>query len=586
MSASTGKPDLRTIRIALAQINVSVGDLDGNQEKILTGIVNARKLGATLVAFPELAITGYPPEDLLFKPRFIDANLRALNHLVKETSNIAAVIGFADRKDDIYNAAAIACDGQLIDVYHKSFLPNYGVFDEDRYFRPGDSVGVYTLNGVTFGVNICEDIWYPGGPAHLQSLAGNAELIVNISSSPFHDGKGLQREQMIATRASDYGAALAFCNLVGGQDELVFDGGSFVMDQEGVILASSPRFEEDLLIVDIDAESVFRHRLHDPRRRKETRKDKIYRIDLPPVDGPVEGARTTPAETGPPIPDTRLKDIYGALVLGTRDYVRKNGFQTVLVALSGGVDSALVSVIATDALGPDNVICVTMPSRYSSDDTRGDAVATARNLGVRLITLPIQEIFDTYLSELSDEFEGKPSDIAEENIQPRIRGNLLMALCNKFGWIVLTTGNKSEMSMGYATLYGDMAGGFAVIKDIYKTLVYDLVHYRNSLSDEPVIPHTTIQRPPTAELRDDQRDTDSLPAYPVLDPILEAYVEEDRSLSDIVSMGYDEQLVLKVIQNVDRNEYKRRQSPPGIKITTRAFGRDRRLPITNRCTEY
>ena len=579
------KPDSRTIRIALAQINVSVGDLDGNRTRIMESIKRARELGAALVAFPELAITGYPPEDLLFKPRFIEANIRTLHQLVKETQNIAAVIGFADRKDDIYNSAAVACDGTLIDVYHKSFLPNYGVFDEDRYFRPGERVGVYTLNGVTFGVNICEDIWYPGGPAHIQALSGNAELIVNISSSPFHDGKGLQREQMIATRASDYGSALAFCNLVGGQDELVFDGGSFVMDQEGGILASSPRFEEDLLVVDIDAESVFRHRLHDPRRRKEDLGSSVYRIDLPPVDDPRDSLPCKGASQ-PDRSDSRLKNIYDGLVLGTRDYVKKNGFEKVLVALSGGIDSALVSVIASDALGPENVICVTMPSSYSSEDTRNDAVVMADNLGVRLITLPIQGIFDTYLAELSDEFEGRPKDIAEENIQPRIRGNLLMALCNKFGWIVLTTGNKSEMSMGYATLYGDMAGGFAVIKDIYKTLVYDLVHYRNGLSDKSVIPQSTVQRPPTAELREDQLDTDSLPAYPILDPILEAYVEEDRSLWEIVSMGFEKELVLKVIQNVDRNEYKRRQSPPGIKITTRAFGRDRRLPITNQCREY
>ena len=579
------KPDSRTIRIALAQINVSVGDLDGNRTRIMESIKRARELGAALVAFPELAITGYPPEDLLFKPRFIEANIRTLHQLVKETQNIAAVIGFADRKDDIYNSAAVACDGNLIDVYHKSFLPNYGVFDEDRYFRPGERVGVYTLNGVTFGVNICEDIWYPGGPAHIQALSGNAELIVNISSSPFHDGKGLQREQMIATRASDYGSALAFCNLVGGQDELVFDDGSFVMDQEGGILASSPRFEEDLLVVDIDAESVFRHRLHDPRRRKEDLGSSVYRIDLPPVDDPRDSLPCKGASQ-PDRSDSRLKNIYDGLVLGTRDYVKKNGFEKVLVALSGGIDSALVSVIASDALGPENVICVTMPSSYSSEDTRNDAVVMADNLGVRLITLPIQGIFDTYLAELSDEFEGRPKDIAEENIQPRIRGNLLMALCNKFGWIVLTTGNKSEMSMGYATLYGDMAGGFAVIKDIYKTLVYDLVHYRNGLSDKSVIPQSTVQRPPTAELREDQLDTDSLPAYPILDPILEAYVEEDRSLWEIVSMGFEKELVLKVIQNVDRNEYKRRQSPPGIKITTRAFGRDRRLPITNQCREY
>ncbi len=583
---------MRTLRIALAQINVTVGDLSGNRNRILDGIRKAKDLGAALVAFPELAVPGYPPEDLLFKPRFIEANLRSLDILVRETRDIAAVIGFADRQDDIYNAAAVACNGQLVDIYHKAYLPNYEVFDEDRYFQAGSNAKVYSLNGITFGVNICEDIWYPGGPARLQALSGDAELIVNISSSPFHDGKGLQREQMIATRASDYGVALAFCNLVGGQDELVFDGGSFVVDQEGALLARAPRFKEDLLVVDIDLEAVFRYRLHHPRRRKEKRAHgtDLPRIDLPPLDLALPPSPANPLQAAPPPTspgsDERLKDTYDALVLGTRDYVRKNGFEKVLVALSGGIDSALVSVVARDALSADNVICVTMPSHYSSDETRSDAVETARNLGARLITLPIQNIFESYLTELSDEFEGRPSDTAEENIQPRIRGNLLMALCNKFGWIVLTTGNKSEMSMGYATLYGDMAGGFAVIKDIYKTLVYDLVHYRNGLSDGPIIPSSTIQRPPTAELRENQFDTDSLPPYPVLDPILKAYVEEDRSLTEIVAMGFDEKLVRRVVQTVDLNEYKRRQAPPGIKITPRAFGRDRRLPITNRCREY
>ncbi len=583
---------MRTLRIALAQINVTVGDLSGNRNRILDGIRKARDLGAALVAFPELAVPGYPPEDLLFKPRFIEANRRSLDILVRETRHIAAVIGFVDRQDDIYNAAAVACNGQLVDIYHKAYLPNYEVFDEDRYFQAGSNARVYSLNGIIFGVNICEDIWYPGGPARLQALFGDAELIVNISSSPFHDGKGLQREQMIATRASDYGSALAFCNLVGGQDELVFDGGSFVVDQEGALLARAPRFKEDLLLVDIDLEAVFRYRLHHPRRRKEKRAHQtdLPCIDLPPLDVAFPAPSADALQAAPPPfslnKDERLKDIYDALVLGTRDYVRKNGFEKVLVALSGGIDSALVSVIARDALGADNVIGVTMPSRYSSEDTRNDAVETAQNLGIRLVTLPIQSIFEAYLSELSDEFEGRPSDTAEENIQPRIRGNLLMALCNKFGWIVLTTGNKSELSMGYATLYGDMAGGFAVIKDIYKTLVYDLAHHRNSLPDGPVIPASTVQRPPTAELRENQFDTDSLPPYPILDPILKAYVEEDRSLTEIVAMGFDEKLVRRVIQTVDLNEYKRRQAPPGIKITPRAFGRDRRLPITNRFREY
>ncbi|MDP6775843.1 MAG: NAD+ synthase, partial [Candidatus Latescibacteria bacterium] len=507
---------MRSICIALAQTNLTVGDLEGNHGKISEGIRRARDLGAALVAFPELAVTGYPPEDLLFKPRFIEANLRIRDRIVSETQNIAAVFGFVDRQDDIYNAAAVACNGQLVDVYHKAYLPNYGVFDEDRYFQAGVRASVYRLNGITFGVNICEDIWYPGGPARLQALSGDAELLVNISASPFHAGKGLQRDQLIATRASDCGAALAFCNLVGGQDELVFDGGSCVVDQEGAVLVSAPRFEEELLIAEIDAESVFRHRLHDPRRRKDKRLSEAHVacIDLPDVEpgaagesDPPTGSVTRPERQSD---DKGLKEIYDALVLGTRDYVGKNGFKGVLVGLSGGIDSAFVASVAADALGPENVVCVTMPSRYSSEGTRSDAEEMARSIGARLITLPIQGVFDAYLAELSDVFQDRPADTAEENIQPRIRGNFLMALSNKFGWLVLATGNKSEMSMGYATLYGDMAGGFAVIKDIYKTLVYDLAHYRNGLPGGPVIPATIITRPPTAELREDQLDTDSL----------------------------------------------------------------------------
>ena len=583
---------MRTLRIALAQINTTVGDLDGNREKILDGIRKAREFGAALVAFPELAVTGYPPEDLLFKPRFIEANLQSLDTIVRKTQGIAAVIGFVDRQDDIYNAAAIACDGRLVDIYHKAYLPNYGVFDEDRYFQAGDDCRVYRLNGIVFGVNICEDIWYPGGPAHRQALSGDAELIVNISASPFHDGKGLQREQMIATRAADSGMVLAFCNMIGGQDELVFDGGSCVVDQGGRILTRAPRFEEDFLIADIDAESVFRRRLHDPRRRKEKVLD---RADFPCVDlpslqvDPPSPPAPFPRNLPPPLAcdkQEQMKDIYDALVLGTRDYVHKNGFEKVFIGLSGGIDSALTAVIAHDALGRDNVVGVTMPSKYSSDGTFNDALKMADSLDIRILTLPIQDIFNQYLELLADAFGDLPPDTAEENIQPRIRGNLLMALANKFRGLVLAPGNKSEMSMGYATLYGDMAGGFAVIKDIYKTMVYDLAHYRNGLSGGPVIPPSIIQRPPTAELREDQRDTDSLPPYPVLDPILKAYVEEDRSLAEIVAMGFDEKLVHRVIRTVNLNEYKRRQAPPGVKITPRAFGRDRRLPITNRCREY
>ncbi len=574
------------IRLALAQINVTVGDLAGNREKILDHVHRARDLGAHVVAFPELAIPGYPPEDLLFKPRFIQSNLDVLNELVRATQGIAAIFGFVDRHDDIYNAAAVACDGRLIDVYHKTYLPNYGVFDEDRYFQSGKTAGVYRLNGITFGVTICEDIWYPGGPAREQALAGDAEVLINISSSPFHDGKELLREQMIATRATDNSAVLAFCNLVGGQDELIFDGGSLVVDQEGRVVARSPRFEEDLLVADVDVEAVFRNRLHDSRRRKEKRDVSApVAIDLPDLNP--KSVCLSPSERPDfPRPDERLENIYDALVLGTRDYVVKNGFEKVFIGLSGGIDSALVTAVAHDALGRENVVCVTMPTQFSSEGTFNDALQMAGNLDIRILTLPIQKLFDQYLGLLADEFGDLPSDTAEENIQPRVRGTLLMALANKFRALVLAPGNKSELSMGYATLYGDMAGGFAVIKDIYKTLVYDLAHYRNGLSDHPVIPVSIIERPPTAELRDNQKDTDSLPPYPVLDPILKAYVEDDTSLQDIIALGYDEELVTRVIHTVDINEYKRRQAPPGIKITPRAFGRDRRLPITNRCREY
>ena len=574
------------IRLALSQINVTVGDLAGNRDKILDHVHRARDLGAHIVVFPELAIPGYPPEDLLFKPRFIQSNLDVLHELVRATQGVAAIFGFVDRQDDIYNAAAIACDGRLIDVYHKTYLPNYGVFDEDRYFQSGKTAGVYRLNGVTFGVTICEDIWYPGGPAREQALAGDAEVLINISSSPFHDGKELLREQMIATRATDNSAVLAFCNLVGGQDELIFDGGSLIVDQEGRVIARSPRFEEDLLVADVDVEAVFRNRLHDSRRRKEKRDVSAPQvIELPDLNP--KSVCLSPSERPDfPRPDERLKNIYDALVLGTRDYVVKNGFEKVFIGLSGGIDSALVTAVAHDALGRENVVCVTMPTQFSSEGTFNDALQMAGNLDIRILTLPIQKLFDQYLGLLADEFGDLPSDTAEENIQPRVRGTLLMALANKFRALVLAPGNKSELSMGYATLYGDMAGGFAVIKDIYKTLVYDLAHYRNGLSDHPVIPVTIIERPPTAELRDDQKDTDSLPPYPVLDPILKAYVEDDASLQDIIALGYDEELVTRVIRTVDINEYKRRQAPPGIKITPRAFGRDRRLPITNRCREY
>ena len=435
-------------------------------------------------------------------------------------------------------------------------------------------------------MTICEDIWYPGGPLNAQALVGNAEIIVNISASPYQIGKIEARERMIATRASDNKVILAYNNLVGGQDELLFDGNSLIIDQDGEIVARGAPFEEDFIVADLDAEGVFRGRLQDPRRRKEkflsaARDERVDIVHIP------FSPLVTPKPALQPhhcAPYDRLHEVYSALVLGTGDYVRKNGFKKVLVGLSGGIDSALTAVIAVDALGVDNVIGVTMPSRYSSEGTQSDAAVLTKNLGIRLMTLPIHAIFETYLTTLRDPFEELPPNIAEENLQARIRGNLLMAISNKFGWLVLTTGNKSEMSVGYATLYGDMAGGFAVIKDIYKTLVYELADYRHNFHHPPPIPQSIIDREPSAELRPNQRDVDSLPPYPLLDPILQAYVEEDRSLEEIVALGFDENIVSSVIRMVDRSEYKRRQAPPGIKITPRAFGKDRRLPITNRNT--
>lgn len=577
---------MRSFRIALAQINTTVGDFDGNSRKILEAISKARDFGAHLVAFPELAVTGYPPEDLLFRPKFLEASVSALGRIAREVRGIAAVVGFADRGDDIYNAAGILADGGVVDIYRKRYLPTYGVFDEDRYFRAGKTVPVYRLDGATFGVSICEDIWYPGGPARDQSLFGNAEILINISSSPFYSGKGKVRESMLATRAMDCGAALAFCNLVGGQDELVFDGGSLVIDQSGNLVARGKQFEEDLVVADLDLDAVFRCRLRDPRRRKEKADDPpvtVLSVDLPARQGSIPPA-PVPARAECRLDP--LSEVYAALVTGVRDYVRKNRFEKVVIGISGGIDSAMVTAIAVDALGKANVIGVTMPSDYSSEATRSDAYRLAENLGIHTVTLPIGETFDGYLQLLSKEFQGRPEDVTEENIQARIRGNLLMALSNKFGWLVLTTGDKSEMSVGFATLYGDMSGGFAVIKDIYKTLLYDLAGHRNRRAGRDLIPKGILEREPSPELKPNQKATDTLPPYPVLDPILKYYVEQDMSADEIVGLGFDESVVIDVIRRVDRSEYKRRQAPPGVKVTPRAFGRDRRFPITNRHQDY
>jgi NAD+ synthase (glutamine-hydrolysing) len=578
---------MRMLRIGLCQINTTVGDIEGNTRKILDYIAKGKKMGADLLAFPEMAVTGYPPEDLLLMPRFLEDNLKAIERIARATTGLTAIVGFVDREGDIFNAAALLHNGKRIDSYRKSYLPNYGVFDEDRYFQPGKENFIFTLKSTPIGISICEDIWYPGDPIRTQALYGGAELIINISSSPYHAGKSTAREKMIATRASDNGAIVALCNLVGGQDELVFDGGSFILDQKGELLVRGKQFEEDLVLADLDMAAVFRMRLHDPRIRKERMENEekdLKRIDLPGTRRTLKKKTRLPGREDGPL--DRLSEIYSALVLGTGDYIRKNGFRKVLIGLSGGIDSALTAVVAVDALGKENVIGVAMPSQYSSKPSFEDAQALAKNLGIRFLTIPITDIFQAYLKTLAPHFRGLKRNVAEENVQARIRGNLLMALSNKFGWLVLTTGNKSEMSVGYCTLYGDMAGGFAVLKDVPKTLVYQLAEDRNRRGKKERIPKNVFLKPPSAELRPNQKDEDSLPAYSVLDPILRAYVEEDKGVEEIKKMGFDRGTIREVIRMVDINEYKRRQSPPGAKITHRALGKDRRLPITNRYRNF
>jgi len=579
---------MRTFRLALAQINPTVGDLEGNTTKIIGLVEEARSLGADLVAFPELAITGYPPEDLLFKPSFLQANMDAMHSVVAASRDIAVVVGFAEAGSDIYNAAAVGYQGELVGVYRKNHLPTYGVFDEDRYFKRGTVCPVYTINGVGVGVNICEDIWYAVGPIIVQREAG-AEVIVNINASPYHAGKGSFREKMVATRATDNGLYVAYLNTVGGQDELVFDGASMVFDQYGELVCRGKQFQEDLVLADLDVEGVFRSRLRDPRPRKEN--PAILRETGIPeavsVSGyrPIEKPPLPPADGAQPLDS--VGEVYQALVVGTGDYVRKSGFQKVLIGLSGGIDSALVACVAVDALGKGNVVGVAMPSRYSSEGSVSDTKVLVEALGIELWEVPIEPAHGAFEDMLEPHYRGAQPNIAEENVQARIRGNVLMSLSNKFGWMVLTTGNKSEMAMGYATLYGDMAGGFAVIKDVPKTLVYRLAGWRNVHGDpRKPIPQAIIDKPPSAELKPDQKDQDTLPAYEVLDPIVRAYVEEDRSFQEMVDLGFDPQAVRQVITAVDRNEYKRRQSPPGVKITPRAFGKDRRLPIINRYRQF
>ena len=573
---------MRRVRVGLAQVNPTVGAIEANARLVVDWMGRARSAGCDLVAFPELTLTGYPPEDLLFKPAFIEANLRALADVIKQSKGLTAVLGYVDKRDDIFNAAAVLHDGTHAGTYHKQYLPNYGVFDENRYFQSGTESPIFLVGDVAMAANICEDIWYPTGPTTRQALAG-AELIVTINASPYHVGKAQFREKMLATRASDDLVCLAFVNTVGGQDELVFDGHSFVFNEKGECIARGRAFEEDLVIADIDLDQVFRARLHDSRRRKEKLQadGSTRRISLPALP-PREKARLPVHEVEALEP---VEEIYRALVLGTRDYVTKNGFKHVVIGLSGGIDSSIVAAIAVDALGAANVTGVTMPSPFSSPGTRNDAARLAKNLGIDLLRVPITSVLKAYKRVLAGAFKGLKEDVTEENLQARIRGNYLMAVSNKFGWLVLNTGNKSEIAVGYTTLYGDMAGGFAVIKDCPKTLVYKLSEHANVRAGREIIPKSVFTRPPSAELRPGQTDQDSLPPYEVLDAILECYVEGDMGVADIVARGFDAATVKRVIAMVDRNEYKRRQGAIGIKITPRAFGKDWRLPIVNKFRE-
>ena len=542
-----------------------VGDLDGNVERILAGMKAAEADDADLVAFPELAITGYPPEDLLLKPGFITDNRDALDAVVARSGRSVAFVGFVDRDErGLYNASAVCANGELLGVYRKRRLPNYAVFDEQRYFLPGaDALQLYEIAGVPVGVSICEDAWMPGGPI-VEQAEGGAQLIVNINGSPYHAGKVEAREAMLAARADEACCTILYINLVGGQDELVFDGASLVISPNGTIITRAGQYTEELFVTDVEIAATGR----------DCTLPFAAVTDAPIATGPVKAA---PAVE--PLPSAG--EIYGALVLGTRDYVRKNGFTDVVLGLSGGIDSSLVAAIAVDALGAEHVHGVLMPSRYSSDHSITDAQALAENLGIEHRTIVIEPAFTALLDMLGPSFGDRPADITEENLQPRVRGMVLMALSNKFGWLVLTTGNKSEMAVGYTTLYGDMAGGFSVIKDVWKTMVYDVCEYRNAAAGRELIPTTVLTKPPSAELRPDQVDTDSLPPYSVLDRILDAYIEDDKTAGDLIDAGEDPDLVRRIVRLVDLSEYKRRQAPPGVRVTTKAFGKDRRLPITN-----
>jgi len=568
------------MRLALAQINTVVGDLDGNAQRIARRLAEAQEQQADLVVFPELAVTGYPPEDLLLRPSFVQAAQAQAEALARGARGIVALIGVPWFDRDLYNACAVCAAGEIKTVYRKRFLPNYGVFDEDRYFATGRDLVLLEHGGTLVGPTICEDMWQPGPPATDLALAG-AQLLVNLSASPFHLLRDRERQEMFATRARDNSCLVAFCNSVGGQDELLFDGNSLVLDEEGNLLARGPSFEEALLVVDIEPADAIARRLRDVRRRALARD----RRELPDIPVVHVGSPRGPREAVEPVIAPQLDELEQmrvGLELGLRDYVDKNGFTEVVVGISGGIDSALTAALAVEALGPRRVHCVSMPSRYSSSETREDAGRLAALLGADFRELPIDDIYDAFESALAVSFAGLERDLAEENLQARIRGAMLMALSNKFGWLVVATGNKSELSVGYATLYGDLAGGFALLKDVFKTDVFRLARYLNERSGEELIPDTVIERAPSAELRENQLDEDSLPPYPALDKVLAAYVEEDRSAEELSADGFDADVVERAVALVDRAEYKRRQAPPGVRLRHKAFGRDRRTPITNR----
>jgi NAD+ synthase (glutamine-hydrolysing) len=567
------------MRLALAQMNTVVGDLDGNFERITARLEEAREAGAELVLFPELATTGYPPEDLLLRPGFLRAAAKTLDAVAAKTKGITALVGAPHLDRDLFNGCAVCVDGEVRAMYRKQFLPNYGVFDEDRYFQPGNELVLLRCGETLVGPTVCEDIWQPGPPATDLALAG-AHVVANISASPFHLGKGSEREEMLATRARDNSCWIAFVNAVGAQDELIFDGHSLVLDEEGTIVARAPAFEEALIVVDVDSTTAVARRLRDARRRALARARR--ELPNPPViEIPARERRDHVQPAMAPLLD-ELEQMRLALELGLRDYVEKNGFREVVLGLSGGIDSALVAALAAEALGPGHVVCVSMPSRFSSEGTQADAKKVAENLGVRYLEIPIEQIVEAVGAALAPAFGDSEPGVAEENVQARIRGLLVMGLSNKFGWLSLATGNKSELSVGYATLYGDMAGGFALLKDVYKTDVFRLAKHLNKRARRELIPLSVIERAPSAELRADQRDEDTLPPYAELDRVLEAYVELDSSREELTTDGFDKDVVDRAVGMIDRAEYKRRQAPPGVKLRPKAFGRDRRVPITNR----